>query len=175
MLLRRSVMHAQRSVKVWEGRQSVRITLKEFKNVSVSSNHTEREDMVVSQDDHAFYCYARRCCSLSHHSPSGLYGIEAAFTFCLLLRFRARLLALSSPLPSQLFPFWHRDNETASAATVLRTINLRKCTFCKQDVLIAFLNGTDVCAQATPLIAFLKCETTPLWPRTHTARLVSSC
>ena len=29
-------------------------------------------------------------------------------------------------------------------------------TFCKQDILIAFLSGTDVCAQATPLITFLE-------------------
>ena len=29
-------------------------------------------------------------------------------------------------------------------------------TFCKQELLIAFRNGTDVCAQATPLLAFLK-------------------
>jgi len=69
-----------------------------------------------------FICFARRCCSLSYLSFS-----TRTFTLCLLLRFRARLLALSSSLPSQLLPFWHRDNETASAATVLRTINLRKC------------------------------------------------
>ena len=41
--------------KVWEGRQSVCIRLKEFENVSVFSNHTERKDMVVSQDDHVLY------------------------------------------------------------------------------------------------------------------------
>ena len=33
----------------------------------------------------------------------------------------------SSSLPSQLLPFWRRDNETACAATALRVINLRKC------------------------------------------------
>ena len=35
--------------------ESVRITLKEFKNVSAFSNCTEHEDMLVSQDDHALY------------------------------------------------------------------------------------------------------------------------
>ena len=35
--------------------QSVRTTLKEFEDVSAVSNRTEREDMVVSQDDHAVY------------------------------------------------------------------------------------------------------------------------
>ena len=40
--------------------------------------------------------------SHTHHSRRGLHDIEAAFTLCLLLRFRARLLALSFSLPSQL-------------------------------------------------------------------------
>ena len=31
-------------------------------------------------------------------------------------------------LPSQFLPFWQQDNETASAATALRMIYLRKCT-----------------------------------------------
>ena len=35
--------------------QSVRNMLKEFEDVSAVSNRTEREDMVVSQDDHAVY------------------------------------------------------------------------------------------------------------------------
>ena len=50
-----------------------------------------------------------------------------------------------------------QDNETASTTTVVRAINLRKCTqlFFKH-ILIAFLSGTDVCAQTTPSIAFLK-------------------
>ena len=40
-----------------EGRQSVRITgaLKEFDNASAFLDRIEREDMVVSQDDHALY------------------------------------------------------------------------------------------------------------------------
>ena len=94
--------------------------------------------------------------SCTHRSQRGLHGIEAEFTLCLLFRFRARLLALPSSLPLQLWPFWHCDNETASAATVLRTLNLHTVyTFCKQDVLITFINETDVCTQATSLIAFV--------------------
>ena len=44
-------------------------------------------------------------------------------------------------------PFWRRENETASTATVLKTINLHKCTqlFVSRNLI---LNGTDVCAQA---------------------------
>ena len=42
--------------------------------------------------------------SRTHRSRRGLHGVEAVFTLCLLC-FRARLLALSSPLPSQLLPF----------------------------------------------------------------------
>ena len=50
-----------------------------------------------------------------------------------------------------------QDNETTSTTTVVRVINLCKCTqlFFKH-ILIAFLSGTDVCAQTTPSIAFLK-------------------
>ena len=62
--------------------------------------------------------------SCTHRSRHGLHGVEAAFMLCLLLRFRTRLLALSSSLPSQLLPFWRRDNETTSAIAVLRMIKL---------------------------------------------------
>ena len=62
--------------------------------------------------------------SCTHRSRRGLHSVEAAFTLCLLLRFHPRLLALSSSLPSQLLPFWRRDNETASAITALGTIKL---------------------------------------------------
>ena len=88
-------------------------------------------------------------------SLRGLHSVVVAFMLCLPFRFHTRLLALSSSLPSQYLPFWHRGNETTSATTVLRTVNLYE-SFCKQDILIAFLNGTDVCAQTTPSIAFLK-------------------
>ena len=49
-------------------------------------------------------------------------------------------------------------------------------SLCKQDVLIAFLNGTDVCAQTTPLIPFvsgMEVGATPCQLRTHSARLVA--
>ena len=62
--------------------------------------------------------------------------------------------------PPKSLPFLHCNNETARAATALGIINLRKMytNFCKQDLLIAFLDGTDVYTQATPLMAFLKCD-----------------
>ena len=60
-------MHVQRSVKSVR-RKAVRITLKEFENVSVFSNRTEGEDMVVSQDDHVLYLLPRHCCSFSYSS-----------------------------------------------------------------------------------------------------------
>ena len=77
----------------------------EFENVSASSNRTEREDMVVSQDDALFASLGAAALSRTHRSRRGLHGVEAVFTLCLLLRFCARLLALSSSLPSQLLPF----------------------------------------------------------------------
>ena len=45
----------------WEGRQSVRITSKEFENVNTFSNRTDYENMVVSQDDHTLYLFHYRC------------------------------------------------------------------------------------------------------------------
>ena len=114
--------------KVWEGRQSVRITLKEFENVSVFSNCTECKNMVVSQDDHTLYLLARCWFSLSrtHHSRHWLHGIVATFMLCLLFRFCASL-AHSSSLHSQFLPFWRRDNKTASAATFNCIPKLDRC------------------------------------------------
>ena len=63
--------------------------------------------------------------SCTHRSQRGLHDNVVVFTLCLLFNFRARLLALSFLLPS---PFCHHNNETTSAATALRTINLCKCT-----------------------------------------------
>ena len=108
--------------KVWEERQSVRITFKEFENVSAFSNRREREDMVVSRDNHA------TALSCTHRSSCRFPWVLAAFMLCLLFRFRTRLLARSSSVPSQFLPFWRCDNETTSVTTVLRTINLLKCT-----------------------------------------------
>ena len=80
--------------------------------------------------------------ALSHTHPSRhrLRGIEAAFTLCL-LRFRTRLLALSSLLPSQLLPFWRCDNETTSTATALRMMNL-----------LAFLSVTNCIPECDKLL-----------------------
>jgi len=68
---------------------------KSFEDVSVVSNCTEREDMVVSQEDHMLYLL-RKALLLS----LVLIVLEADFTAlwlhlrCLLFRFRARLLAI---------------------------------------------------------------------------------
>ena len=132
--------------------------------------------------------------SRTHRSRSWLHGVEAAFTLCLLLCFHARLLALSSSLPSQLLPFWHRDNETTSTATALRTINLCKCIQlfvnrmfnCIPEWQIAFLSVTNCIpkhdkshswAWQITFLSVTNCipehDTTPLQPRTRTARLVA--
>ena len=125
--------------KVWEGRQSIRITLKELENVSMFLNPTECKDMVVSQDDHMLYLLARRCCSLW----CSLFSIRTSWhwgcIYVLSSPFSRQALALSSSLPSQLLPFWRRDKETASAATVLRKINLRK----RIQLFGAFLSVTN--------------------------------
>ena len=77
--------------------------------------------------------------------------------FCIWFRFHVSLLALLCSRHSFFFPFWRRNNETASAAQRWEWKSYVSVhTSCKQDILIAFLNSTDVCPQATPLIAFLK-------------------
>ena len=76
-----------------------------------------------------YICYARCCCC-----SLVLIVLDTDFTalwlhLCSLssLPF-LRQAPSSSLLPSQFLPFCHRKNETASATTALRTINLPKCT-----------------------------------------------
>ena len=123
---------------------------KSFEDVSVVSNRTEREDMVVSQEDHTLYLL-RKALLLS----LVLIALKVDFTALWLhLRSLSSLPFLCqapshSSLRSQFLPFCRCNNETG---TVVRTIT----TFCKQGILIAFQSGADVSTQATPLIAFLK-------------------
>ena len=112
--------------KVWEGRQSVCITLKVQKCKHVFEPHRMQRYGRFSRWPHALFALlGAAALSHTHRSQRGLHSVEAAFTLCLLC-FCARLLALSSSLPSQLLPFWRCDKETASAATALRKISLRK-------------------------------------------------
>ena len=64
-----------------------------------------------------FICIGRCCCSLLYSSFSS-QRCGCIYALYLLFRFCARLLALSSSLPSQFLSFWRHNNETASAATV---------------------------------------------------------
>ena len=130
VLLGRSVMHVQRSVK------SVRRKAKRTHYIErvrececiFELHRTQRYGQFSRWPHTLFVLLGAAALSRTHRSRRRLHSVEAAFTLCLLLCFRARLLALSSSLPSQLLPFWRHDNETASTATALRTINLRKCT-----------------------------------------------
>ena len=77
------------------------------------------------------------------------------YALCLRFHFCTSLLALSSSLTSQFCQFDVATMRPLLLAPLQRTINLRKHTQL-QDILLAFLSGMDVCAQATPLIALLK-------------------
>ena len=122
-------MHAQGVWKVWEGEQSVHTMLE---RVSRSEHGFKLHRRIWSflKTTTCFICFARRCWTLLYSSfptqTSRHYG--CIYALCLLFHFCARLQALSSSLPTQFLPFWCCDNETANAATVLRMINLRKCT-----------------------------------------------
>ena len=124
----RSCMCNEQSVKSM--RRKAKRTHYEFENVSAFSNRTgtRRYGRLSRLPLALFVLLGAAALFRTNCSRCGLHGVEAAFTLCLLLRFHTRLLALSSSLPSQLLPFWRRDNETASATTALRTINLHKCT-----------------------------------------------
>ena len=127
MLLRLSV-HACASNEVWKvwGGKSVPTTLIEFWGCErgFAPHRTQRYGRPR----------ARCCCSLSYSSFS-TRTCGCIYALCLLFHFRASLLALSFSLPS---PFCCSNNETASATTVLRTINLCKCTQLF-GILVAFL------------------------------------
>ena len=58
--------------------------------------------LFIKTTTHLFASLGAAALSRTHRSRHGLHGVEAAFTLCLLLGFRARLLALSFSLPSQL-------------------------------------------------------------------------
>ena len=161
----RCVMHVQRSVKSVRRKAKPTHSIERVENVSVF--WTAQNAKIWSL---RYGRFSRWPCALfaslgtaafsrTHCSRCRLHGIVAAFTLCLLFRFAPGSYSFLPCSHHNFLPFWRRDNETATAATVLRMINLRNCTqlFCKQDVLIAFLSGTNVCcAQATPSIAFLK-------------------
>ena len=100
-----------------------------------------------------FICYARRCCSLSYSSfltrTSRRCG--CIYALCLLIRFRARFLALSS---------------CSHHHFVVATMR----PLAPQGILIAFLSGTDVCAQATTCEKLHSWSMTPHpanWEHTH--------
>ena len=121
---------------------------------------TECKDMIV-------LCFTAAAPSYLSILPRTSHCI---LDLCLCFCFRVSLLALSCLLSSQLFFLFDVATLTTSAAIALGMINLCKCTqLFVSRFFFTFLNGTDVCAQATPLIAFPPCQ-----PRTHSARLVAS-
>ena len=107
VLLGRLVMHVQRSVK------SVRRKAKRTHYVErvwecerVFEPHRTRRYGRFSRRPHALFASLDAAAlSRTHRSRRRIHEVEAAFTLCLLLRFCARLLALSFSLSSQLLSF----------------------------------------------------------------------
>ena len=177
-------MHVQRSVK------SVRRKAKRTHYIErvwgcecvFELHRTRRYSQFSRRPRTLFASLGAAALSRTHRSRCRLHGGEAAFTLCLLLCFCTGLLALSSLLPSQLLPFLRRDNETASAPITLEKINLRKCTQLFVNRIFNCIPKRDGCLHTSHTfnciseawqIAFLKHDTAPLKPRTHTARLVA--
>ena len=94
-----------------------------------------------------FICFTRRCCSLSYSSFSTWTSRQwgCIYALCSPQSFRTRLSFFFAPITTfAILTLWQWDRSRRYS-----TEND------KQDVLIAFLSGTHVCTQATPLIAFL--------------------
>ena len=75
MLLGLSVQRSVKSV-----RRRAKRTYYVERDVSTVSNRTEREDMVISQDDHTLYLLCTAALSRTHRCRRGLHGVVAAFT-----------------------------------------------------------------------------------------------
>ena len=68
--------------------------------------HRTRRYGRFSRRPHALFALlGAAALSHTHCSRCGLHSVTAAVMLCLLFRLRARLLALSSLLPSQILPF----------------------------------------------------------------------
>ena len=118
--LGRSVMHGQRSVK--RKAKCTHYVETEQRNWAGFWNEKIWSFLKTTT---RFICFASSCCSLFHSSfstrTSRCWGCIYALSSP---QFLHQALALSFLLPSQLLLFWRGDNETASAATALRTMNL---------------------------------------------------
>ena len=118
-----SVMHVQRSVKSVR-RKAKRMYYVEFENVSVFSNRTTRRRPralfaslgTAALSYSSFSTRTSQCCGCIYTLSSPLFSCQAPSSFFL--------------TPITIFAIWRRDNESASAATALRTINLRKWDWC---------------------------------------------
>ena len=165
-------MHVQRSVKSVRRAQQC-TTLKEFRGCERSfAPHGTRGYGSFSRRPHALFA-TLGAAGLSY--SSFLMGTSRCcgciYALCLLFRFRARLLALSFSLPS---PFCCHNNEPASTATALRTINLHKCkqTFVNRSFNCIPKWDGCLCTSHT-FNCILKRDTIPHQQRTRTARLVA--
>ena len=102
MLLGWLVMHVQRSVK--SVRRKAKCThyverVRECERV-FEPHRTRRYGRLSRRPRALFASLGAAALSRTYRSRRGLHGVDASFTLCLLLRFRARLLAVSSALPS---------------------------------------------------------------------------
>ena len=143
MLLGQSVMHVQRSVK--SVRRRAKHTLKGFKDMSAVLKHRSRGYGRFSRQPHtSFASLAAATLSLVLIIlDTDFMGLWLHLCSLSYLPFSRQTPSSFFLTPSQFLPFWSCDNETTSAATALRMINLHKCTH--RIFLIALPSRTDVC------------------------------
>ena len=168
MLLGWSVMHVQRTKCKKCEKEGEAYTLRwKSSKMRARLNHTECEGMVVYQDDHALFFASLDTVALL------LIGLDVDF-MALRLHFRAVffIFAPASSVfffaPITTFAIWRHDNETTSAATALRKINLCMCI----QLFGAFLSMTNCIPEAwqhTPPTENMHCKISSLALR-HSAR-----
>lgn len=127
---------------------------------------TDGEYMVVSQDNYTFLCFASHCSSLSYSLISSWTsrGNGRILALCLYFHVRASLPALSYLLPSQFSAILMSQQWDCKCHY---SVGNDKLTSMETRHSIAFLNGTDVWAPATPLTVFLKQDRTEVIATTH--------
>ena len=89
-------------------------------NIHMCSNLTKHPHVLFLKTTMQLICFARYCCSLSYSSFSGWTSWTCGCFYTL----SSLPFLCQAPSSFFLFSFWRHDNETASAATALRSISV---------------------------------------------------
>ena len=154
-------MHVQRSVK--SVRRAKRTHYVERCERGFAPHRTRGYGRFSRRPRALFASLGAAALSRTHRSQRGLHGVVVGFTLSafssVVVPGTPRLLALS------------RSHHHFFVATMRRLAPLQRWeriwTIKLRKLYTIFVSGTDVCAQTTPLIAFLKCDKLNFWSVTN--------